>query len=220
MCIAPNCGSQCGFPGCAVHFRSQLLCWYWSLYNTQCLSYWKLRNFLGSSKAPFLHASLIHFLPGTQSQFVYIFISFSFLVLIGHEGNHILWTFWCQQETSYYLWPMCSFICNHIGIVSITKSCALKRSILPFLFFFFPLEKLGHGVICLWSKKCLWLRNKIWPYNFEQLEHYWIIIIKSLFFKWISNFQRMASLIFRHLMSAMLTLIGCKGNYRKFSEYH
>lgn len=160
MCITPNCGSKCGFPGCTVHFRwSPLLCWDWSLYDTQWLSYWKLKNLPKNTKAPFLPANLICFLPGTSLPFLFIFISFSFLVVMGHEEEQILWTSGCQQETSYYLWPMCSFIWNHVGIVSITKSCALKRSILTF-FFFFPLEKLDHGVICVWSKNaCGWGRQ-------------------------------------------------------------
>lgn len=87
--------------------------------------------------------NLLSILPETQSQFAFILVSFSFLVVIGQEGKHILWTFGCKQETCYYLWPVCSFIWNHVGIVNITKSCALKICILPFYFLIFPLKSLG-----------------------------------------------------------------------------
>lgn len=149
---------------------------------------------------------------------MYVLIFFSFLVVLGHEGKHILWTFGCQQEISYYLGPMSCFIWNHVGIVSITKSCALKRSILPFFSSFFPLKSLVMEPSAYKVTKCLWQRKKIRTYNFEQLEHYWIKN-KCLFLNESPVFEEWALLFPGIWCQQYWTLWGVRGLW-KFSEYH
>lgn len=93
------------------------------------------------------------------------------------------WSWWGRKESRSSelvgaskklptIHDMCGSIWNHVGIVSITKSCALKESLTFVVYFgFFFLENPAHGVVCLWSKKCLWLGKKIWTCFLKQLQH-------------------------------------------------